>query len=89
MPPSALRDPAAEVIAPLTKKLVLIGRDTNSPIPPTPREVNLRTAFAASDWIAGPTELVVQQAIKDRAEHATVRKLRLSGAYVRGTGPSS
>lgn len=80
MPPAALRDPAAEVIAPLTKKLLLIGRGTNSPVPLTPREVNLRTAFAASDWIAGPTEQVIQQAMKDRADHATVRELRLSGA---------
>jgi hypothetical protein len=80
MPPSALGDPTAEVIAPLTKKLVLIGRGTSSPIPLTPREVNLRTAFAASDWIAGPTELVVQQAMKDRAKHATVRHLRLLDA---------
>lgn len=78
--PSALRDPAAEVIAPLTRKLVLIGKGTASPMPLTPREVNLRTAFAASHWIAGPTELVVQQAMNDRAEHATVRLLRVSHA---------
>lgn len=77
-PPAALRNPAAEVIAPLTKKLVLVGRGTTSPIPLTPREVNLRTAFAASDWIAGPTQFVVQQALKDRAEHMTVRELRVS-----------
>jgi hypothetical protein len=32
----------------------------------TPREINARVAFAASDWVAGPTAEVVEKAIIDR-----------------------
>lgn len=77
MPPGMLNDPAAEVIAPLTRKLVLVGRGCNLHGTLTPRDVNLRIAFAASGWIAGPTEQVVQQALKDRANHLRAHNLRI------------
>lgn len=77
MPPGMLNDPAAEVIAPLTRKLALVGRGSSLHGPLTPRDVNLRIAFAASGWIAGPTEQVVQQALKDRASHLPGRNLRV------------
>ncbi len=64
-PPAALRHPTAQVLAPLTKKLALIGRHGVGRLGVKPREVNRRIAFLASDWIAGPTSDVVQQALTD------------------------
>lgn len=66
VPPAALRHPTAHVFAPLTKKIVLIGRNQNHKLRVTPREVNCFVASATSDWIAGPTKDIVEQAIKDR-----------------------
>lgn len=66
MPPGALRHPAAQVVAPLTKKIAFIGQYGHATFCVTPREVNRSIALAASNWIAGPTAEVVQQAIKDR-----------------------
>lgn len=65
-PPAALRHPAAQVVAPLTKKLALVGRHGTAALCVTPREVNRFIAFAASDWIAGPTVDVIRQALTDR-----------------------
>jgi hypothetical protein len=78
MPPAALRDPAAEVIAPLTRKIVLVGRHDGSAVALTPREVNQRIAFASSEWIAGPTKQAVEQALRDRASHLPARILRIA-----------
>jgi hypothetical protein len=65
-PPGALRHPTAQVVAPLTKKIALVGRHGNHKLDVTSREVNRFVAFAASDWIAGPTSDVVQLALTDR-----------------------
>lgn len=77
MPPAALRDPAAEVIAPLTRKIALVGRHAGSTFALSPREVNQRIAFAASNWVAGPTKEVVEQALRDRDSHLPARNLRV------------
>lgn len=66
-PPAALRHPTAQVVAPLTRKVVLIGRNATGALQVTPREVNRFIACAASDWIVGPTKEVIELAIKDRA----------------------
>lgn len=70
-PPSALRHPTAQLIAPLTSKTVLVGRHSTERLRVTPREVNRLVAFAASAWIAGPTRFAVEQAISDRAAVAS------------------
>ena len=65
-PPAGLRDQTAQVVAPLTRKTALVGRYGTSKLRVTPREVNRFIAFAASDWIIGPTRDVVELAIQDR-----------------------
>lgn len=65
-PPAALRHPTAQVVAPLTRKLVLVGRHDTQNLDVTPREVNRLIACTASDWVAGPTSEVVERAIIDR-----------------------
>jgi len=65
-PPAALRHPTAQVVAPLTRNIALVGRHEASALRVTLREVNRFVAFAASDWIVGPTKGVVEQAISDR-----------------------
>lgn len=66
-PPAALRHPTAQVVAPLTRKVAFVGRNKTHPLQVTPREVNRFVACAASDWIVGPTNNIVEQAIRDRA----------------------
>jgi Protein of unknown function (DUF4238) len=68
-PPSALRNLKAEVYAPLTKRIALVGRNVEMPIQVTTREVNLRIAFCASKWIAGTNREIVQQALSDRKQN--------------------
>jgi Protein of unknown function (DUF4238) len=65
-PPAALRHPTAQVVAPLTRKIALVGRHGTHRLQVTPREVNRFVAFAASDWIVGPTRSVVETALIDR-----------------------
>lgn len=65
-PPAVLRHPTAQVVAPLTKTVALVGRHATGALRVTPREVNRFVAFAASGWIAGPTSDVVRQALADR-----------------------
>ena len=65
-PPAALRDPAAQIVAPLTKNIALVGRHGNGPLNVTPREVNRFVAFASNNWIAGPNRATVEQALADR-----------------------
>ena len=62
-PPAALRDSKAEIVAPLTRTLALVGRHRPDALKVTPREVNRFVACAASDWIAGPTSDAVRQAL--------------------------
>lgn len=68
-PPAALRHPAAQIVAPLTKKVALVGRYGESSLQVTPREVNRFVAFATSQWIAGASREVVEQALADRRGH--------------------
>ena len=67
IPPAALRHPSAVVVAPLTRKVALVGRHGDKRFDVTPRQVNQFIAASASRWIAGPTPNVVDQAIQDRA----------------------
>jgi Protein of unknown function (DUF4238) len=67
-PPCCLRDPSAFLIAPLSRELVLVGRNNSESWEITPREVNHLLATWSYDWIAGPTEDVVKGAIRDRQE---------------------
>jgi len=66
--PAALRNPTAQVVAPLTKKVALVGRHGTDRLDVTPREINRRIAFLASEWIAGPTSDIIQQAMADRQQ---------------------
>jgi hypothetical protein len=65
-PPAALRHPRVQLVAPLTRKIALVGRNQTQSLRVTPREVNRFIACVASDWIVGPTREVVEQAIRDR-----------------------
>jgi hypothetical protein len=65
-PPAALRHPTAQLVAPLTRSVVLIGRNQGQTLHVTAREVNRFTAWVASDWVVGSTKEVVKQAIQDR-----------------------
>lgn len=65
-PPAALRHPKAQVVAPLTRKVALVGRNENHKLNVTPREVNRFIACTASSWVAGSTRSVVELAMADR-----------------------
>ena len=65
-PPCCLRDPSAFLIAPLSRDLALVGRNEPTPWQVMPREVNSLLAAWAHEWIAGPTESVVEEALRDR-----------------------
>lgn len=64
--PSALRYRSAEVIAPLTASIALVGRHSTEPFAVTPSEINRLTVMSAAEWIAGPTEAVVAHALSSR-----------------------
>jgi hypothetical protein len=66
-PPAALRHPSAVVVAPLTRKVALVGRHGTGRLEVTPRQVNQLVAALATRWIAGPSEVVVAEAIRDRS----------------------
>jgi hypothetical protein len=65
-PPSALRHPTVQVVAPLTRRLALVGRNETSKLEVTPRQINRFMAFATSNWVAGPTKDAVETALADR-----------------------
>jgi hypothetical protein len=65
-PPCCLRDPSAFLIAPLSRSLILVGRNDSGAWAVTPRQVNAVLASWSYDWIAGPTADVVTKAIQDR-----------------------
>jgi hypothetical protein len=65
-PPAALRHPSAQIVAPLTRKVALVGHHGSDGLCVTPRQVNRFIAFAASSWIAGPTKDVVEKTLDDR-----------------------
>lgn len=64
-PPCCLRDEAAFLVAPLSHSLVLVGRNDSTPWEVTPSQVNALLAAWAHDWIAGPREDVVADALRD------------------------
>jgi hypothetical protein len=64
-PPYCLRDEAAFLVAPLSHSLVLVGRNDSTPWEVTPSQVNALLAAWAHDWIAGPREDVVADALRD------------------------
>jgi hypothetical protein len=64
-PPCCLRDEAAFLVAPLSHSLVLVGRNDSTPWEVTPSQVNALLAAWAHDWIAGPKEDVVADALRD------------------------
>ena len=65
-PPAALRHASAIVVAPLTRKVVLVGEHGAHLLNVTPRQVNQFVVASASRWVAGPSREVVDQAMKDR-----------------------
>ncbi len=67
VPPSALRHPSAEVLAPITANLALVGRAAANSTPVSAEEVNARIALSAVAWIAGASELVVSEALRARS----------------------
>ena len=77
--PAALRHPTAQVVAPLTRTVALVGRHGTGALNVTPRDVNRLIACLASDWVAGPTNDIVLQALADRDE---VYKTRRSSQYI-------
>jgi hypothetical protein len=66
-PPAALRHPTAQIIAPITRTVALVGTHGPQHLGVTPRDVNRVISSMASEWIAGPTRAIVEQAIRDRA----------------------
>jgi len=66
-PPAALGDPLAQMVAPLTRKTVLLGRNETRSAQVTPREINRFIACTASRWVAGPNRDVVEQALQEAA----------------------
>ncbi len=67
-PPCCLRDPSAFLIAPLSRNLILVGRNDSGSWAVTPREINAVLASWSYDCIVGPTADVVSDAIQDRRE---------------------
>jgi hypothetical protein len=67
-PPSAYRRADVLFIAPLSGSLALIGYNATGTTPETVFGSNLNrlVASAAHDWIAGPTEKAVRQALAER-----------------------
>jgi hypothetical protein len=67
-PPRALRHTAVQLFAPLTHSLALFAHHTAARPPDliTPLQVNRIVAAAAHEWIAGPAETVVRQALNER-----------------------
>lgn len=67
-PPSALRHSSAQIAAPLSRGVALVGRHSSQfvPLQVTPRQVNHSIARSTSGWIAGPSRAVVEAALHDR-----------------------
>jgi hypothetical protein len=78
-PPAALRHPTAQVVAPLTRTVALVGRHGTGALNVTPCDVNRLIACLASDWVAGPTSDLIRQALADRDE---VYRTRRASQYI-------
>ena len=68
VPPSALRHPSSEVIAPLTSEVALLGCGSPPSRTVTAEEINARIALSAVQWVAGASEAVVQAALDARSD---------------------
>jgi hypothetical protein len=70
-PPALLRHPDVQLVAPLSSSVALFGFQpvTGHPEVIKPAEVNRIVALAAHEWIAGPTEAVVREALTARVYH--------------------
>jgi hypothetical protein len=70
-PPSALRHPAVQLVAPLTSSIALFAHHQEAPGPEMvlTAEVNGIVTGGAHEWIAGPTEAVVQACLSEHAFH--------------------
>jgi hypothetical protein len=75
-PPAALRHKTAQVVAPLTRTIALVGRHETGALNVTTSEVNRLITCLASDWVAGPTSDLVHQALADRDEVYRARSSR-------------
>lgn len=69
-PPCCLRDEAAFLVAPLSRSLALVGRNDSTPWAVTPSQVNALLAAWSHDWVAGPSERVVHEALRSRRADA-------------------
>jgi hypothetical protein len=67
-PPSCLRASSAYVLAPISRSLVLVGRNANDSWNVTPSRINAIIAVWAHHWIVGPTEQVVSSSLAARRE---------------------
>lgn len=67
-PPAALKTSTAQVVAPLTRSIALVGQHGRQSLGVTPREINRFIALTASEWVAGPTQESVEQALLDSAQ---------------------
>lgn len=63
--PVGLRDPNAQLIAPITGTIALVAYNPagKQPTDIRPKDINEATASVAEKWIAGPTESVVRAAL--------------------------
>jgi hypothetical protein len=63
--PAALRDPNAQIIAPITRSVALVAYNPAGEPPERvkPEDINRAIASAAVQWIAGPTHSVVRAAL--------------------------
>jgi len=71
VPPSALRDPLCQLVAPLTRSVCLFAFHASA-LPPeevTPEDVNRISASGAHEWVAGPTEGAVADALANLTVH--------------------
>jgi Protein of unknown function (DUF4238) len=66
--PSALRDPSCQLVAPLTRSLALFAFHASAPRQEsiTPEDINRISASGAHEWIAGPTEDTVAEALASK-----------------------
>ena len=68
-PPSCLRHPLAQIVAPLSRSVALFACDKSGGTPTAimPEQINQFVALAAHEWIAGPSEATVREAMSNRA----------------------
>lgn len=68
-PPSALRNPAVQLVAPLSRSLALFAchHAATPPVSISYAAVNQIIASAAQEWIAGPTRAIVAEALSLRS----------------------